>query len=90
MKKTPFYNIVEGVQDLQHDFPRAKAPLQQEISSQEEDMRIPFSRGDQENGCLNDEVFSIDEEKEEEELERSSSVVRVARDLVLLDRKSVV
>ena len=35
MKPTPFQNIVERVKDLQHDFPREKAPLQQEISSQE-------------------------------------------------------
>ena len=27
MEPTPFQNIVEGVKDLQHDFPREKAPL---------------------------------------------------------------
>ena len=54
MKPTPFHNIVEGVKDLQHAFPREKPPLQQELSSQEEDMRIPSSRGDQDKGSLND------------------------------------
>ena len=83
MKPTPFRNIVEGVKDQQHALPRAKAPLQQELFSQKEDMRIPFSRRDQEKGSLNDEVFSIDEEKEEEELEISSSVVRAGGELIL-------
>ena len=62
---------------------REKAPLQQELSSQEEDMRIPFPKGDQVKGSLNDEVFSIDEEKEEEELERSSNVVIAGGDILL-------
>ena len=66
MKITPFHNIVEGVKDLLHDFPRAKAPLQQEHSSQEEDMRVPFSKKEHEKGSLKDEACSIDEEKEEE------------------------
>ena len=65
MKPTPFQNIFEGVKDLQNCLPREKAPLQQELSSQEEYMRIPFSKGYQVKGSLNDEVFSIDEEKEE-------------------------
>ena len=43
-------------------------------------MRIPPSRGDQTKGSLNDEVFSHDEEKEEEEIERASSVVEVGGD----------
>ena len=64
MKPTPFQNIVEGVKDLQNALPREKAPLQQKLSSQEEDMRITPSRGDQDKGSLNDEVFSSDEEKE--------------------------
>lgn len=46
MKINPFQNIVEGVKDLLHDFPRAKAPLQQEPSSREEDMSVHFSRRD--------------------------------------------
>ena len=75
MKPTPFQNIVEGFKYFQHDFPKEKSPLQQKLYSQEENMRIPPSRGDQAKGYLNDEVLSIDEEKEEEELERSSSVV---------------
>ena len=45
---TPFLNIVEGVKYLLHDFPRAKAPLQQEHYYQEEEMSVPFSRRDQE------------------------------------------
>ena len=44
MKPTPFQNIFERVKYLQHYLPREKAPLQQEISSQEEDMRIHFSK----------------------------------------------
>ena len=80
MKPTPFQNIVEGVKDLQHALPRAKAPIQQELSSQEEDMRIPPSRGDQDKGSLNDEVFSHDEEEEKEELERASNVVTTRGD----------
>ena len=83
MKTTPFQNIVEEVKDLKHAFPKEKAPLQQEISSSSEDFRNPPSRGDQDKGSLNDEVFSIDEEKEEEELERSSSAVRAGGDLLL-------
>ena len=39
----PFLNIVEGVEDMFHDFPKAKAPLQQGLSSQGEDMRVPYS-----------------------------------------------
>ena len=56
MKITPFQDIVEGVKYLLHDFPRAKAPLQQEHSSQEEDMCVPFSRRDQEKGSIIDEA----------------------------------
>ena len=47
-------------------------------------MRVPFSKGDQVKGSLNDEVFSIDEEKEEEELERSSRAMTVGGGLFLL------
>ena len=68
---------------MQHYFPKAKAPLQQELSSQEEEMRTPLSKGDQYKRSLNNEVFSIDEEKEEEELEKSSSIVIVGGDLLL-------
>ena len=67
MKPNPFQNIVEGVKDLKHALPRENAPLQKELYSQEEDMRIPPSRGDQAKGSLNDEVFSNDEEKGERE-----------------------
>ena len=63
MKITPCQNIVEGVKDLLHEFPIAKAPLQEEPSSQEEDMSVPFLRIDQENGSLIDEAYSIDGEK---------------------------
>ena len=56
MKPTPFHNIVEGVKDLLHHFPKEKAPLQQENSSQEEDMSVPFSRRDKEKGSLIDEA----------------------------------
>ena len=44
MKPNPFQNIVEGVKDLLHALPREKTPLQQELSSQAEDIRIPFSK----------------------------------------------
>ena len=40
-------------------------------------MRIPPSRGDQDKGYLNDELFSNDEEKEEKEMERAYSDVIV-------------
>ena len=63
MGHAPFMNIVERVKDLQHDFPRAKALLQQEHSSQEEDMSVISSRRDQETRSLIDEAYSIDEEK---------------------------
>ena len=43
-------------------------------------MRIPPSRGDQVKGSLNDEVFSHNEEKEEEELERAYSTVKAGGD----------
>ena len=46
-------------------------------------MRISLSRREQDKGSLNDEVFSIDEEKEEEDLERYSSAVTVGGDLLL-------
>ena len=40
IKPTSFLNIVEGVEDLLHDFPKEKSPLQQEISFEGEDMRF--------------------------------------------------
>ena len=83
MKPTPFQNIIEGVEYLQNALPREKAPLQQELSSQEEGMRIPPSRRDQAKGSLNDEVFSNDEEKEVKELERASNVVIARGDIPL-------
>ena len=84
MRINPFQNIVEGVKDLLYDFRRAKAPLQQEHSSQEEDMSVPFSRRDQEKGSPIDEACPIDEEEKEEELKGSSNVVTVGGDLFLL------
>ena len=84
IKPTPVLNIFEGVEDLLHDFPKEKAPLQQELSSQGEDMRVSSSEIDQGKGSLNDEAFSIDEEKGEREKIRSSSVVRAGGYLFLL------
>ena len=55
--------------------PRAKSPLQQQLSSQEEDMEISPLRGDQDKGSLNDEVFPHDEEEQKEDLERASNAV---------------
>ena len=75
MKITPFQNIFEGVKDVLHDFPRAKDLLQQEPSSQEEDMNVYFSRGDQVKGSIIDEAYSNYEEKKEEELKGSSNAV---------------
>ena len=43
IKPIPFMNIVEGVEDLLHDWPKSKAPLQQGLFSQGEDMRVPYS-----------------------------------------------
>ena len=60
---------------MYNSLPREKAPLQQEISSQEEDMEISPSRADQDKGYINDEVFPHDEEEEKEELERASSAI---------------
>ena len=63
--------------------PIAKATLKKKLSSQEEDIRSPLSKGDQDKGSLNDEAFSVDEEKEEGELERSSSAVIAGGDVIL-------
>ena len=47
--------------------PRARSPLQEELSCQKEDMEIPPSREDQDLGSLIiDEVFSNIDEKEEQ------------------------
>lgn len=84
MKLAPFRNIVERVKDLLHDFPRAKAPLQQEHSSLEEDMSVNFTKRDQEKGSPIDEACSIDEEEKEDELKGSSSVVTEGVNIFLL------
>ena len=84
IKPTPFLNIFEGVEDLLHDFPKEKSPLQQELSSQGEDMRVPSLRRDQGKGSLNDEALSIDEEKRKRERRRSFSPMRTGGDLFLL------
>ena len=75
---------MERVKYLLLDLPREKGPLLQENYSQEEDMKVHFSLRDQEKGYVNDEAFSIDEEKEEEEMERSSITMAVGGDLFLL------
>ena len=67
MEPTPFLNIAERVDDLLHDLPKEKAPLQQELSSQGEHMRVPSSIRDQGKESLNDESSSNDEEKRERE-----------------------
>ena len=47
--------------------PRAKSPLHEEISSQEEDMEILPSKEDQDlRSLIDDEAFSTIEEEEEE------------------------
>ena len=47
MEPTAVLKIVEGVEDLLHNLPKAKAPLQQDLFSQREDIRIPSSLRDQ-------------------------------------------
>ena len=47
-------------------------------------MRVPSSVRDQEKGSLNDEAFSIDEEKGEKEKRRNSSIVIARGDLFSL------
>ena len=81
MEPTPFLNIFEGVEYLLHFLPEAKAPIQQDLFSQREYLRIPSSLRDKEKGSLDDESFSIDEDKGEREHRRSSSVVKVGGDL---------
>ena len=81
MEPTLVLNTIEGVGDLLHNLPEAKAPLQQGLFSQREDMRVPSSVRDQEKGSLNDEAFSIYEEKGEKEQRRSSSAVIAGGDL---------
>ena len=67
MEPTLVLNIVEGVEDLRHNFPEAKASLQQDLFSQREDMRDSSSLRDQEKGSLNDEAFFNHNEEGEKE-----------------------
>ena len=64
--KTPLQIFVEGDKHLCDTLPRARSPLHEEISSQNEVMDIPLSREDQDlRSLIDNEVFSnIDEEKE--------------------------
>ena len=48
MEPTLVLNIVEGVEDPLHNFAEAKSPLQQDLFSQREDMRVPSSIRDKE------------------------------------------
>lgn len=48
MKITSFQNIAGRGKDLLHDLPREKALLQQDHSSQEEEMNVLSSMRDQE------------------------------------------
>ena len=81
MEPTPVLNIVEGVEDLLHFVPEAKAPIQQDLFPQREDLRIPSSLRDQDRGPLSDRVFSTDEEKGERKKRRSSSTMQEGGDL---------
>ena len=65
MEPTIVLNIVEGVEGFLHLFPETKAPLQQDLFSQREDMRIPSSLRDKEKVSLDYESFSTDKEKGE-------------------------
>ena len=67
MEPTLVLKFFEGVVDLLHNFPKEKASLQQGLFSQREDMRVPSSVRDQGKGYLNDDAFSIDEDKGEKE-----------------------
>ena len=81
MEPTPILNIVEGVEYLLHNFPEAKAPLQQGLFSQREDMRIPSSLRDQEKRSLDGEAFSNHDEEGEGEQRRFSSTVTSGGDI---------
>ena len=64
---TPLQISIKGDRNFNDTLPRARSPLQEELSSKNEDMEIPPSREDQDLGSLIvDEVFSnIDEEEEQ-------------------------
>ena len=80
MEPTPVLNIVEGVENLLHLVPKAKAPTQQDLFSQREDLRIPSSLRGQGKGFLDDEAFSTNGEKGEKEQRRSSSTMQAGGD----------
>ena len=52
---TPFQNAIEGVKNLQNTLLEARSPLQEELSSQKEDMEIFFSKEDRNKEPLNDD-----------------------------------
>ena len=81
MEPTPVLNIVEGVEKLLHLVLEAKAPIQQDLFSQRENLRTPSSLRIQGKGFLDDEVFSTNEEKEEKEKRRSSNALQAGGDL---------
>ena len=58
-RTTTLQEAIERARDLQHDFPRVKAPLQQNFSSQskEKDMKVPPSKDNQDKGSLSDDFW---------------------------------
>ena len=62
---------------------KGKGPTSARTLFSKKDMRISLSRREQDKGSLNDEAFSIDKEKEEEDMGRSSSAVTTGGGLLL-------
>ena len=65
MEPTLVLNIVEGVEKLLHLVLEEKAPIQQHLFSQREDLRILSSLRDQDKVYLDDEALSTNREKGE-------------------------
>lgn len=58
INSAPFQKTIEGEGNLYDTFPKAKSPLHEDISSQEEDMEIPPSKEDQYlRSLIDDEAF---------------------------------
>ena len=58
INSAPFQKTIEGEGNLYDALPKEKSPLQEELSSQEEDMEIPPSKEDQDlRSLIDDEAF---------------------------------
>ena len=80
LNSAPFQKPIEGDGNLYHVFPRAKSPLHEDLSLQEEDVEIPPSKEDQDlRSLIVDEVFSTIEEEEEKAGDNSTVMTREHR-----------